>query len=115
MIGISKITQDSQGSIVFQEHITSRFLNTQARVSRSPTLDGGSIIDHQGYSDSDLRLDIVAELTELQQSILWALYKSESFVNISIKEGFFKGVISAMFPNEGKIQMTILIQDKLSS
>ncbi len=114
MISISKITQDSAGAILINEDITSRMLKTLARVSRAATLDGGSVIDHQGYSDADLRFEIVADLTEAQESLLWSIYKSETFVNVSTKEGVFKAAISAMHPNEGKITMTILVQEKIS-
>ncbi len=115
MISISKITQDSNGVVLINEDIKSRLLKTQSRVSRSATLDGGSVIDHQGYSNADLRFEIVADLTEDQEALLWSIYKSETYVNISTKEGVFKGVISAMYPNEGKVTLTILVEEKISS
>ena len=114
MISISTIDQNADGSVTINEDITSRLLNTQSRVSRSATLDGGAVIDHQGYSDADLRFDIVAELTEAQESKLWAIYKAQTFLNISIKEGVFKGAISAMFPKDGKLTLAFLVQEKIS-
>ena len=114
MIGISKITQDTNGAMLIKEGIVSRLLNTRSRVSRSATLDGGAVIDHQGYADADLVFDIVAELTEAQEAVLWSLYKAETYINVSTKEGFFKAVISAMHPDEGRVGFTILVQEKIS-
>ncbi len=114
MISISKITQDSDGSLLINEGITSSIRNTRSRVSRAATLDGGSVIDHQGYSDADLKIEIVADLDAVQEALLWSIYKSETFLNISTVDGVFKGVISAMHPNEGKVTFTILMQEKIS-
>lgn len=113
MIGISKTTQatGTYAAIIFQELPTSRLRNEAARVSRSATLDGGCVIDHQGFSDSDRTLDIRANFTETQSGILWELFTGQTFVNVSTKEGFFYGVIESMQDENGSVRLSILVKE----
>ncbi len=96
---------------MFQELPESRLRNESARVSRSATLDGGCVIDHQGFSDSDRTFDIRADLTEAQAAILWGIFKSETFVNVATREGFFYGVIESMQDENGSVKLSILVKE----
>lgn len=113
MIGLSKTTQatGSYAAIIFNELPTSRFRSESARVSRSATLDGGCVIDHQGFSDGDRTLDIRALWTEAQAAVLWYLFRTTTFLNISTREGFFYGVIESMQDENGNGRLSILVKE----
>lgn len=113
MIGISQTTQTTgnYAAIIFQELPSSQLRNETARVRRAATLDGGCVIDHQGFSDSDRTFDIRAYFTEAQAAIVWELFTGQTFINISTKEGFFYGVIASMQDENGNCRMSILIKE----
>jgi len=62
MIAISKVTQDSGGALVLDELHRSKMYDGRARVSRSATLDGGVVIDHQGYVAGDRTINLKVDL-----------------------------------------------------
>ena len=113
MIGLSKVTQatGTTAAIIFQELPTSRLRNESARVSRYATLDGGCVIDHQGFSDGDRTLDIRAKWTQEQAVILWELFRDETFLNVATPDGFFYGVIETMNDENGNGRLTILVKE----
>jgi hypothetical protein len=113
MIAISKTTQATGdgAAIIFQELPQSRLRNEAARVSRSATLDGGCVIDHQGFSDSDRTFDIRTKETRERANILWGLFTSQAFLNISTPEGFFYGVIENMADENGNVRLSILVKE----
>ena len=113
MIGLSKTTQATGdgAAIIFQELPQSRLRNESARVSRSATLDGGCVIDHQGFSDSDRTLDLRAQLSQEQADILWEFFTGQTFANVSTKEGFFYGVIENMADENGNVRLSILVKE----
>ena len=68
-------------------------------------------IDHQGFADGDRTFDISAPVELSVENTLWSLFKTQTFVNISTRDGFFYGVISFMSINYGKLKMTLLIKE----
>lgn len=115
MIGLSKQTQDADGIIIIKENPDrSVIYNSSPRVSRIATLDGGCVIDHKGYSDSDRTFDIRAELEESDALIVWGM-KSETLLNISTREGFFSGVISRIQTDNGELILQLLTKERLSA
>ena len=113
MIGISKATgaTGSGAAVIIRESLDSGLRNESARVSRSATLDGGCIIDHQGFSDSDRTLDIRARLTQDDADILWEIFTTQTFVNVATRDGFFYGVIDSMRDENGDIRFSILVKE----
>lgn len=113
MIGISKTTQATgdTAAIIINELPTSRLRNESARVSRYATLDGGAVIDHQGFSDGDRTLDVRVRWTQDQADALWSIFQSETFVNIASPEGFFYGVIESMQDENGIGRLNILVKE----
>lgn len=113
MIGLSKTTQatGATAAIIIQELPTSRLRNESARVSRYATLDGGCVIDHQGFSDGDRTIDLRAQWTQAQAAILWEMFREETFVNIATPDGFFYGVIETMQDENGNGRLTILVKE----
>jgi hypothetical protein len=111
MICISKLTQDINGSILFEEAADSKTSVYRARVRKTATLDGGVFIDHQGYAPGDNTIEISARVTEAQETALVSILQNETFVNISTRGGFFKGVISSLRAFNGEIKMTFEIKE----
>jgi hypothetical protein len=111
MISITKVIQAADSVVIFDEAPRSQIKRHVNRVSKTPTLDGGAVLDSQGYSIGDRNLVIRAALPETIASKLWALFKSELYINISTNDGYFFGSIERMEIDRGKLNMTILIKE----
>ena len=112
MISLSKITQSTtNAAIIIRDSVRTRIKNITGRISRSATLDGGAVIEHLGVSDGDRRFQVFAQVSESDAVTLWAIFKNETFINISTKDGFFYGVIESMAIDFGSLSMIILIKE----
>jgi len=116
MIGFSAPIADTDGALVVNEDkAQTRLSNPAARVSRKKTLDGGVYIDHSGVSDGD-RTFVIAlpEVTEAQYTIIKRLYRNYTSITIACREGVFKGTIERIRFSGARLDVTILIEEKLS-
>jgi hypothetical protein len=112
MIGLSKVTQSTDNAaIIIKEQARSRINDSTSRISRSGTLDGGSHIEHLGYSDGDRKFEIFTSLEKTKADNIWAFYKSETMINISCLDGFFYGAIENLKIDNGIMRMTLLIKE----
>jgi hypothetical protein len=111
MISITKVNAEADAAVVFNEGPRSQIRRHANRVSRTATLDGGAVIDTQGYSVGDRTIIIRASLIESIADKLWALFKSELYINISTNDGYFYGSIGEMEIDRGKLLMIILIKE----
>ena len=85
------------------------------RMHRDPTLDLGAEIEIFGITDADRTLKIIAgDLTEEVHERLVTMVKLYSFLNVSMKDGFYKGAPRDIDYRDGKTLLTILIKEKLS-
>jgi hypothetical protein len=108
---ITKISAESDSAIVFEASPRSQIRRHQNRVSITPTLDGGAVLDAQGYSIGDRRLVIRASLTEETADKLWAHFKSELYSNISTNDGFFFGSINDIEIDRGQTVINFLVKE----
>ena len=111
MIGLSKIAQESGGAIIIHKDGRSEIKRAEARVSRTATLDLGTVIDHRGYSHGDRTFRIESEVNDVDADFIWSMFKAELFVNIATSDGFFYGSISAVDIDRGQLTMTLLIKE----
>lgn len=111
MIAISKITQDAAGSIVLAEKSGSRLYDARARVSRSATLDGGVVIDHQGYVAGDRTLNIKVEVSESDEAVLKSLFENETLVHVATVNGFFLAAIESLSGDGGVLEIVMLLKE----
>jgi hypothetical protein len=111
MISITKVNAEADAAVVFDEGSRSQIRRHANRVSRTATLDGGAVLDTQGYSIGDRNLTIRALLTRADSDKIWALFKSELYINISTNDGYFYGSIENMEIDRGELSMTILIKE----
>jgi len=111
MIAISKITQGTAGAIVLAEKRGSKLYDGRARVSRSATLDGGVVLDHQGYVAGDRALRLKTELSETEEATLKTLFENETLVYVATADGFFSGAIEGLSGDGGVLDVTILLKE----
>lgn len=113
MISITTVIP-GENNIIINEYKSSILKNAKARVSRVKTLDGNTYVTKRGYTDEDRSLIVKARLTEAKSDTLWDLFKNESLLNVSIRDGFYSGVIESLAVDNGEINMKIFINEKLS-
>ena len=111
MISISTIEATTDGEVDFEELPTSIFRATPARVVKAQTLDGDVVIDHRGFVTGDQEFTIKANIDETTADKLWAIYKANTFIYLSCKEGFFKGVMSNMKVDNGELNLTFFVKE----
>lgn len=111
MISITKINAELDSAIVFDENPRSQIRRHSSRVSITPTLDGGGVLDNQGYSVADRILTIRAILDQSRSAKLWQLFKDELYINIGTNDGVFFGSIENIELDNGQLFMTILIKE----
>jgi hypothetical protein len=111
MIAISKVTQDSGGALVLDELRRSKMYDGRARVSRSATLDGGVVIDHQGYVAGDRTIILKVELSETDAAALKTLFENETLIYAATADGFFSAVIESLSGDGGVLDVTILLKE----
>ena len=114
MIGISTITANPNGHIIINEKRDSELKRFPARVTRSATLDGGAVIQHSGFSHGDRKLRVMATLSEDDAAIIEFLHQTKTLLNISVQDGFYSGAFSNLIIDNGEMDLTILIKEKLS-
>lgn len=116
MIGISTITANTDGDIVIYETPDSKLLDLQPRISRVATLDGGAVLTHSGFAHGDRTLAIKAtDISEADAAKLRSLVENETLLYFSLSDGFFSGMIQRLVIDNGALQMTVLLKEKLSS
>lgn len=111
IISISKVTGDATGFLKFRPSPKSEFKKSQARVSRSATLDGGAVIDHQGVCDGDREFTIRTVLDETDSETLKSLYEDNTFLLIAVDGGVYYGAISRLNIDRGDVSLTFLVQE----
>ncbi len=109
MIVISKIT--SGDSIMINELPGSRIYEALPRVARQKTLDGGVVIDNQGFVAGDMTLSIFCELSEVDEASLRSLVESETLIHISTNYGFFTAAIENYTNDNGAVEMSVLLKE----
>jgi hypothetical protein len=115
MISISTITGSSAGNIVLRNYGAEPKYKSSARLSRSATLDGGSVFVHSGVSASDRDLAVECRLTETEASNLKTMYENHTLVSIAFHEGFFVGYIRACeIGRDGVARLNLYIKEKVA-
>jgi len=115
MLSIITIEQSENGAVDIHEDRTSELKAMTARVTRTKTLDGGVAIVHSGFSHGDRTLNIKAECSQDQADALEAIFRQETLVYISTRDGFYSGAISYLSTENGELAMTVLLKEKLSA
>ena len=115
MIGINTVVTQTNGSIVIYELAKSSFRESTARVQRTATLDGGVVLNHNGFSNGDSTFRILARLSEADSDIVWDLYALGTNVYLSCPEGYFLGAMKSLNIDNGDMVLTFLVKEKKSA
>ena len=109
MIVISKMTTGD--SLIINEKNNSQLYDATARVSRTKTIDGGVVVDHQGFVDGDRSLNINCDLTAAEELILRTLFENETIVHVATKNGFYAGAIERLRGDNGNIEFQVMLKE----
>lgn len=117
MIGISSLIFDLNGDIVFHNYKRQQGLRSLfRRLSRTATMDQESAIEDNGLAQGDRDLKIVIEKpTKAQSDRLQYLIENYSDLRISTEEGVFLGVIDGFRETAGKINLSIMVKERLTA
>jgi hypothetical protein len=105
MISITTLTGSTDG-VIFEEKESSELYRTAVRATKTKTLDGGVSIDHRGFISADNDLKIIAKVDAATEAGLQALYENETYLNLSCKSGFYKGIIADLTVLDGDVDLT---------
>lgn len=105
------VADSSIGAVIFKYRPESEVYVSQPRVKRTATLDGGVVIDHQGYAVGDRTLDIRARVTETEAANLWSLYQDATYLILHTQEGSYYGAISDLRIDRGDLRLTFLVKE----
>ena len=112
MIIISKpIAATVRPTLKFRERPSSVIQRSQPRVKRSATLDGGCVIDHQGYSVGDRELSIEAMLDKTTADDLFLLVQESTFLILSGPDGSYYGAVSSIQIDNGDLRLSFLAKE----
>ena len=115
MISISTTTPKTVSNIVFEERKSSKLSSFPTRSSRTSYLDGSCYINWtQSENDSDRTLTIRGNLTKEISDNLQSIYELNELVYLSCSEGFFSGAIGNFSINNGVLNMSFLVKEKIS-
>jgi len=111
MISITTQISSSYMIVLQEDPDGSKLDRFSRRVSRVATLDGGSVVNDSGYSDTDRTLIIEAEITEAQKASLEYMIENYSLWNVSSKTGFFSCAPQKMDCPNGQLNLTLLVAE----
>jgi len=111
IIGLKNAVSDAGSAVLLKGDSRSELYNSKARVTRTPTLDLGVVIDSQGYAVGDRVLKIVSSLDESKAEAVWNLYKDSLFLLVSTRDGIFYGSVQDIKLDGGNLEMTFLVKE----
>jgi hypothetical protein len=112
LAAISKpIAATTRAAIMFKVKADSEIIVSSARVKRTATLDGGAVIDHQGYSVGDRTIELRGMVTETEAADLWAAFKESTYLILHTIDGSFYGAISDLKIDRGDLRLTFLAKE----
>lgn len=113
MIVISNLDFDVDGALVIEEDPQrSDFGTASRRQNRVATLDGNSVLQDRGYSNSDLTFTIVAKsFTDESFRRLRSLLESYPVVRFSCRLGSFTGSLRDLVEADSKFKFLVVTND----
>ena len=111
ILSITKTTADADGMIKFTPSVKSEFKSGALRASRSATLDGGAVIDNQGFSDGDRTFTVSAQLGLEDALKIWEWFTDADFLQVATEDGVFYGLIDQCKIDYGQANFRFLVQE----
>lgn len=106
---------DAFGDFVLNvDFLDSDFSHISRRVSRTATLDGGSVIVDNGYSASDATFSIViSDIDDSKRLLLLLMIQRHSEIIVSAKNNIFLGVVETL-EDKDKMKIKFLVKRQLN-
>ncbi len=112
MIVITSIELDAEGAIHIDENpAESDFGKVTRRQNRVATLDGGSVLQDRGYSNTDLTFAITAKKYTDDFSRLRDMIQTQSEVRLSCRVGTFIGTLSGLVEADVSFDFLVTAND----
>jgi hypothetical protein len=111
VLSITKTTADADGMIKFKPSVKSEFKSGALRASRSATLDGGAVIDNQGFSNGDRTFNVLADLGIADALKIWEWFTDAEFLQVATEDGVFYGLIDQCKLDHGQANFRFLVQE----
>jgi len=111
-IGLKKISAEAGSAVIIKDDSRSTIKEYSPRVSRSPTLDGGAVIENLGYSDGDREINIASMVDQEVETKLQSMVRDELYLVVSTRDGVFFGAIDSLKVDRGSLNLKILAQER---
>ena len=111
VLSITKTTADADGMIKFKPSVRSEFKSGALRASRSATLDGGAVIDNQGFADGDRIFSVIADFNREDAAKIWEWFTDADFLHMATEDGVFYGLIDQCKIDHGQAAFRFLVQE----
>ncbi len=109
---VSITSQVSSTYVVkFQEDYRSKVRRFSRRVSRVATLDGGSVGNDSGFSDTDRTLDFSGRVTKTQGANLKYMIENYALWNVVSKGEYHSCHPKTLEVDNGKLKLILLIEE----
>ena len=112
--GLASSTYMEDGGFILTPLPNSDLRAAERRVSRVRTLDGGVVLNDSGFSHGDRTLRIRISSSRALWDRLWALFRTAATVTLSLDDGCYRGALSGITEAEGRIELNILVREKIS-
>lgn len=113
MIAFGSEDQDTNGAVILQMTAKSRLYDIPARVFKAKTLDGSSVITHLGFSHTDNKMKVYADITEENIPVIQNIFETKSVITVSTKDGFFTGVMDKVKFGNKDVYITVVVKEKI--
>lgn len=114
MVSITTSTPVSNNKLLIKKYkLNSEIKSATARVSKIKTLDGGVVVNHNGFVDGDRKIDISAILSRANSDVLWDMFTGQTFVTVAIDDGVYNAVIKTVNIKD-IVKIIIEFESKLS-
>lgn len=114
IVSICSALFDYAGDFLVPIELDSDLSHISRRVSRTATLDGGSIIVDNGYSPSDATFTIIIrDIDNNTRLAMLAMMQRHSAIIVSVKDNVFSGVVETL-EDKDKMKIKFLINQQLN-
>jgi len=112
MIALSPLDNTDIDGVVIYASPSNR--TGEPRFSVTPTLDADVVVDYRGYVAGDRSFDVIARISEAQETGLWDIMENETEIGIACEDGYYIGLINRLNVNKGALTLNLQIKEKLA-
>lgn len=114
MIALRSYDAGSNSLAIINENADSELTESAARVSRTALLSGGVSIVHRGFDHGDRTFRIRADIDAETQAAIEAMRDDEVYLLADTNEGTFIVVIERFRCDNGSLELTLMVKERVS-